>query len=422
METNQIDKISELPDHIIEDILCRLSTRDAVRTSVLSSKWRLKWTTLPSVVFGDSFMCPHIFESNEEFVSTIDHVLSRHVGPIHKFKLCYDIYAINEHMSIDHEEILLNRDINRWILRLSRSHIKELSLMFYPRQCSMLPSCTLFSQKLTGLELCNSSLKLSETFKGFGNLKSLHISSVTLTKDMIEILIRSSPVLESVALWPVHLGDFVENINVDAPNLRVFKFCGTRTNYITFRNTFCLAEVTILWSKPYQSRHLNTSGMPRFFDNLLNVRRLTLKGGFIECLALGGLPREYPLRNLKYLSTAVNFNRREEILAALCLLRSAPNLQELNICNGAQSLLKNIKYPNFLEADQTNRFTKLQRVEMSGIFGSEGEIYFINFMLSTSTVLETMTIRTILGFSKLSKLKKSLCKKRASLRAEIIIK
>ena len=51
----------------------------------------------------------------------------------------------------------------------------------------------------------------------------------------------------------------------------------------------------------------------------------------LQYLAAGGLPRDYLLHDLQYLTMSFNFNHQKEVLAALCLLRSAPNLQELSI-------------------------------------------------------------------------------------------
>ncbi|KAE9454470.1 hypothetical protein C3L33_13621, partial [Rhododendron williamsianum] len=49
------DIISYLPSNVTENILKGLPLRDAVRTSVLSRKWRYKWVTLPELVFNDKF-------------------------------------------------------------------------------------------------------------------------------------------------------------------------------------------------------------------------------------------------------------------------------------------------------------------------------------------------------------------------------
>ena len=47
------DLISDLPQSIIESILVQLPIRDAVRTSILSSKWRYKWASITRLVFDD---------------------------------------------------------------------------------------------------------------------------------------------------------------------------------------------------------------------------------------------------------------------------------------------------------------------------------------------------------------------------------
>ncbi|KAM3203578.1 hypothetical protein P3L10_031204 [Capsicum annuum] len=44
------DVLSNLPDSLINDILTRLPLRDAVRTSILSKKWRYKWNGIQHLV------------------------------------------------------------------------------------------------------------------------------------------------------------------------------------------------------------------------------------------------------------------------------------------------------------------------------------------------------------------------------------
>lgn len=54
---------------------------------------------------------------------------------------------------------------------------------------------------------------------------------------------------------------------------------------------------------------------------------------FLQYLAVGIFPGRLPIPcvNLNYLSLRINFNDSEEVLTALCLLRSSPNLQELEV-------------------------------------------------------------------------------------------
>lgn len=140
----EVDRLSNLPSDIAEKILSLLPIRDAVRTSVLSSNWRYKSAMLPHLVFDDE--C--IPTDHYTFASIVDHVLMSHIGPIHMFKLA--------------QEYLLFRDIDRWILHLSRNSVKEFILEKpcgdYQPSCLM-PACMFACQDLIRLHLYKCSLQ-----------------------------------------------------------------------------------------------------------------------------------------------------------------------------------------------------------------------------------------------------------------------
>ncbi|KAJ0643533.1 putative F-box domain, leucine-rich repeat domain superfamily, F-box-like domain superfamily [Helianthus annuus] len=50
-ERLSVDRISTLPQPILESILSLLPTEEAARTSILSTEWRYKWTTIPNLRF-----------------------------------------------------------------------------------------------------------------------------------------------------------------------------------------------------------------------------------------------------------------------------------------------------------------------------------------------------------------------------------
>ncbi|XP_050234508.1 putative F-box protein At1g47702 isoform X2 [Mercurialis annua] len=50
--SSRSDMISDLPDHIIDNILICMPIQEAVRTSILSKKWRFKWRYLPKLAVG----------------------------------------------------------------------------------------------------------------------------------------------------------------------------------------------------------------------------------------------------------------------------------------------------------------------------------------------------------------------------------
>jgi hypothetical protein len=153
----ELDKISNLPGHVIDHILSNLSIREAVRTSVLSSKWRYKWATLPHLAFDNQCFSvssqDHTIVKNK-LVNIVDHVLLLHNGPIYKFKL-------------SHRDVLGIPDIDRWILHLSRRSIKEFVLEIWKGQRYKMPSSLFSCHNLNHLELFNCLLKPPLAFEGF---------------------------------------------------------------------------------------------------------------------------------------------------------------------------------------------------------------------------------------------------------------
>ena len=51
------DRLSDLPDNLLHLILSFLDARVAVQTSVLSSRWRYLWTSLPFINFQGQIFC-----------------------------------------------------------------------------------------------------------------------------------------------------------------------------------------------------------------------------------------------------------------------------------------------------------------------------------------------------------------------------
>ncbi|XWS25711.1 hypothetical protein CRYUN_Cryun27aG0091000 [Craigia yunnanensis] len=409
----ELDKISNLPGHVIDQILSNLPIRDAVRTSVLSRKWRYRWATIPYLVFDNQ--CLNVSSQDQTFikdklVNIIDHVLLLHKGPIHKFKL-------------SHRDLLGVADIDRWILCISRSSIKEFILEMWKGQRYKPPSCLFNCQNFIHLELFNCLLKPPLTFKGFKNLRSLDLQHITIVQDVFENLISSCPLLERLTLMNF---TGVTHLSINAPNLQFFDIGGIFDD-VSFQNTFHLALISIglyvdIDNDENDARN-TSSKLLKFFVNLPHIRRLEVQSYFLKYLAIGNVPSRLPnpCVDLNYLSIRIDFDDFEENSAALCLLRSCPNLQELEMLARPEEQTSTERSTNFWEDDHwSSLFAYLRLVKVSGISGVKSEMDFIKFMLSNSPVLERLTVKPASQDGEWELMKELLRFRRASIYAEVI--
>ncbi|CAK9157354.1 unnamed protein product [Ilex paraguariensis] len=223
------DMISDLPLSIIETILTKLSIGDAVRTSILSSKWRYRWATLTQLVFDDKCVSLSNDSANAEnnLVKFVTRFLFLHDGPIHQFALS---------TSFSHS----SPDIDQWLLFLSRKDIKELILELGEGEWFRAPSCLFSCRKLTRLELVRCELDPPLSFKGFLCLRYLNLQQVLVAPDVIESLISSCPLLESLTL------SYFDSLalTVRAPNLKYLILEGEFKDII-LENTPLLVAISV---------------------------------------------------------------------------------------------------------------------------------------------------------------------------------
>ncbi|KAF9624776.1 hypothetical protein IFM89_013857 [Coptis chinensis] len=334
------DIISNLPLNVIEGILMCLPLRDAVRTSILSRKWRYRWTTIPQLVFDDT--CVPVTSSSlavtkTKFVSFVDRALLLHRGPIQKFKL-----SISYLQSCP--------DIDQWILFLSWRNVKEISLELEEKEWYKVPSCLFSCQYLTHLELFRCEVHPPPTFKGFSNLKSLSFQQSYFENGVVESILSSCPILESFTLTP------------------------PRGYYLTCNLIKALGNVPAL-------------------------ERLVAESYFVKYLSVKSVPSKLALKyeHLKKLELyQVGFEDVNEISVAICLLVCSPNLEELLF--SASSDNEACIGPDMDYWDKQHpidcSFKRLQIVNMTDMSGVPDEMEFTKFLLAKSPVLKTMSIKS----------------------------
>ncbi|KAA8529248.1 hypothetical protein F0562_033953 [Nyssa sinensis] len=346
------DIISNLPGSVIENILMCLPMQDAVRTSVLSSKWRYNWVKLPQLVFDDMF-CKKLGENQlsteNKLLMNIYQVLLLHHGPILKFTL--SISGLESCSEID-----------QFILFVSRNGVQEFSLRIW---------------------------------KGFSRLTSLVFDEVLICADILASLISSCPLLDQLTLRSSAILDHLE---IAAPNLKFLCIVALFKN-VRFINTPLLAIASFELKQPIDEQVFKvggTSNMIKLFDSL-PVETLHLTYHYAKSLAAGGILKRLPttLDQLKILKLSyICFEELEEVACALLLIKSSPNLQKVKIVAfaGTDSVTDTVL--EFLNAQGYSdvSWNQLREVEMQCISGMKNELGFIKLLLAKSPMLESMLI------------------------------
>ncbi|KAJ0796970.1 putative leucine-rich repeat domain superfamily, F-box-like domain superfamily [Helianthus annuus] len=185
------DRMSELPDSLRVEILSRLpSTKDAIRTSALSKRWKHLWTAVTSLIF----VHPHEthVRANPDFFSYVDKTLTQRPHlKLYKFRL---ISFYNNHQC--------QSQIHNWIHYAVNCNVEHLVLKLwglkgitqFPLDQFVYVNSCLTHLTLKGCEF-NPTGAIS-----WENLRSLHIWYAKLDEDMIENILSGSPVLETLEL------------------------------------------------------------------------------------------------------------------------------------------------------------------------------------------------------------------------------
>ncbi|XP_057773773.1 putative F-box protein At1g49610 [Salvia miltiorrhiza] len=196
------DRLSELPDSLIISILSlSLSTRDAVRTTILSKRWKDLWTTVPSLDF---------MNHSRDFICG---ALARWQGTkLLKFSINFYPITLPQHS-----------DIDSWLLYAMEKQVEELSVDLryigaYPDRVEYCAPQRLYScSSLTNVSLISCYVEIDENVQ-WNRLKSLHIEGLnSVSEQALNRILSGAPLLEELILcfWEIS-----ENLNIRSTSLK----------------------------------------------------------------------------------------------------------------------------------------------------------------------------------------------------------
>ncbi|KAH0692081.1 hypothetical protein KY285_019178 [Solanum tuberosum] len=326
------DIISNLPDDVTDVILMCLPLQDAIRTSILSRKWRYRWAKVPKLTLDHTLW---------EYISTrkvrtrltcriLYHLFSLRQGPINECRISSIPEPIHFH------------EIDKLIFFVSRNELEQLVLELPKGEKYKLPSSVFTCSKMRHLTLHYCVVNPPPTFQTFSKLIRLQLLNVAISDKSLENLISRCPMLEDMEL---DIADPLNYIEINAPKLRSLNF-GSKLNSIRFKNTPLLTDVSIIVANEVNHDSVNrgTCNLVEFFGSLPSLKNLCLGHSIIK---------------------AINKEGGDD-LPALKLLES--------------------------QYDSGIKLNRLTKVRLIDVKGTKVEMEFIKLLLTTSPMLEKMMI------------------------------
>ncbi|KAL9166193.1 hypothetical protein ABFS82_05G013600 [Erythranthe guttata] len=194
-----MDRISELPRDILQQILNFLSQKEAVQTSVLSKSWRYNWCIRTNLDLSfDNFRGDKL-----EFLSVVDNILRRQ---------CDERLSLDEfHLSISLDDPDLDHTsgsyLKKWVPLLTVIGLKKFRLSAYTDRAHVyraqplkLPPVVFGAESLQDLHLDNFVLdrETMERILPWKHLTSLRLEHVYIEDEILQKITLGCPLVENL--------------------------------------------------------------------------------------------------------------------------------------------------------------------------------------------------------------------------------
>ncbi|XP_058198994.1 putative F-box protein At1g49610 isoform X2 [Rhododendron vialii] len=362
-EPATVDRIGECPDSLLVHILSLLPIEDAVRTQVLSKRWQLLWTFLPSLLFRSPLRYPVFNDddsddedfrvaSSDEFTAFVDKTLMFSNSKVEKFEVGFEY------------EPRFASSVDSWTWFAAGKGVEELHLQLWPDVFDLhederyeLPQILYGNSKFREL-LFSCCRVIPKGNVAWYSLKKLSIGYVNLSSDVIEKILAGSPVLEMLELHHCEgfrrlsvtnscvkkliLRDFLCNgdefgsgLEISAPYLLSLEMSGGLGRSCRFMNVSSLVDAVFncQFVCAEQDRANDTERIQDMVRGLLaslvHVKNLMLGAWAIEVLSImeaKGL--SCPLLECECLTVHTQINKHV-LLGIASILKSTPNLERL---------------------------------------------------------------------------------------------
>eukprot|EP00262_Sarcandra_glabra_P012144 TRINITY_DN3065_c0_g1_i1.p1 TRINITY_DN3065_c0_g1~~TRINITY_DN3065_c0_g1_i1.p1 ORF type:complete len:488 (-),score=47.82 TRINITY_DN3065_c0_g1_i1:292-1755(-) len=378
------DLISELPDPLLCSIISFLPFKDAVRTSIISRKWRYKWTSISCVNIDESFFIPKKKKNQLikrwKYDGVADRFLRSLEGPIITCRI--SVGGLSDFI-LDH-----------LLKTLNLKGIQEFALFSF-RYIHPIPPFIFSSSSIRLLELEFCTFEPTLPFPGLANLTVLKLGETLIDEATVRELLSHCLHLEILELL---LCQGFSNLNVCSKSLKRFKL---EDRHRKLKNLSI--DTPNLESLIFGDRCITSLVQIRVYD-APKLQFFGIIDGNAKLLELGGNRFEYespempctirtPFYTTRSLVIKANFNDDRQAILVASLLRCFPCLEELDVLieDMHKSSARDV---NFWESQGSIDCLNdhLKKVKMIGFTGDYTDVGFARFLITNSKVLQKMDI------------------------------
>ncbi|XVE80338.1 hypothetical protein DITRI_Ditri14bG0131900 [Diplodiscus trichospermus] len=418
---SEADRISGLPDDVLCHIISFLPLKEAIRTSILSTRWSKIFTLISNLNFDCSTRRNSYCFS---FMNFVDRILFYRTGFVDKFRL-------NCGGFID------SYRVDGWIRYALKNSVRELDLCLDCKEFRMLPVCVFTCKTLVTLRLvlhgkCKFVLKVPVTIC-FPSLKILHLSGIRFPDDdssrrlfssclvLEELVVHtcflkkqcrfnvSNPTLKRLTI--AYTGGGFDNdseiligyirggfdndyeIVIDAPSLIYFKCCYLPKRFF-LQNLNSLVHVHIGFGMGFNSYHsfiTSNTAATDLIKGIANVQSLELSGIFAKLfLESSSIIPEFPILTCLDLN-GYFFDGWERVLPHL--FACFPHLEALILKVNRKFSSDNRRVTLPSNVFPSNLWSQLKTLKILSFKGKKFELKMVEYFLKNAEVLENFTIQ-----------------------------
>ncbi|CAL5098454.1 unnamed protein product [Urochloa decumbens] len=401
--------------HLHPDILYRIASKlppkEFAKTSILSSDWR--WSACPRLTFDAAAICKcrrevlHLHNRfRSYYINEVNGVLH-----IHQDKLVETLEVKVDFV----DSILLAHHIDTWVHFAVSSRTKNLTLDLKPKRFSEYDDRYVFPfqlldqesiSRLQHMQLSFVSLNPPSQFKGFPNLRKLHLQTLHINRKDLENMLSSCSTLEWLCIDRCRLDD--ELIIVDSPLPRLLylrvHFCFTKikfnaVNLATVEYDGDFIPIDLVQSSKLQSANIRfmTATFQHALISLLNglpsVQSLTLqiRVQYIQKQWLWDNPLKFT--NLKHVQLVmfILLEDVDKVLYSLAFFRATPFIEKLEVHFAGCGLWLAEAGPSRKDLGQC-KYVHLKNIWISGFKAAKGQLEFLLHLIENAPALEVLLV------------------------------